>query len=37
MDEPVDKPDERDKQDVVDDALYNFHQYYNASGNRKYY
>jgi hypothetical protein len=32
-----DKPDERGKQDVVDDGMYNFHQYYVASGRRKYY
>jgi hypothetical protein len=32
-----DEPDERDKQDIVDDSMYNFHQYYDPSGCRKYY
>jgi hypothetical protein len=36
-DEPVDKPDERGKQDVVVDDMYNFHQYYDPFGSRKYY
>ena len=36
-DEPVDEPDERVKQEVVTDDMYNFHQYYDASGRRKYY
>jgi hypothetical protein len=27
-DEPIDEPDEHDKQDVIDDAMYNFHRYY---------
>jgi hypothetical protein len=35
-DEPVNEP-ERDKQDVVVDDMYNFHQYYDGSGRRKYY
>jgi hypothetical protein len=34
-DEPTDKPDERDKQNVIDDSMYNFHQYYDLSGRRK--
>jgi hypothetical protein len=33
-DEPV---NERGKQDVVDDIMYNFHQYYEPSGRCKYY
>jgi hypothetical protein len=36
-DEPVDEPDERGKQEVVTGDMYNFHQYYDASGRRKYY
>jgi hypothetical protein len=36
-DEPVDKPDERGKQNVVVNDMYNFHQYYGRSGHRKYY
>jgi hypothetical protein len=32
-----DEPDERSKQVVVDGDMYNFHQYYNPSGRRKYY
>jgi hypothetical protein len=46
-DEPVDEDvsgavknepvDERDKQHVVDDNMYNFHQYYDPSRPRKYY
>jgi hypothetical protein len=35
-DEPVDEPvDERGKQEVVTDEMYNFQQYYDASGRRK--
>nr|XP_051229700.1 uncharacterized protein LOC127347573 [Lolium perenne] len=30
-DEPIDEPDERVKQEVVTDDMYNFHQYYDAS------
>jgi hypothetical protein len=30
-------PDERGKQDVVVDDMYNFHQYYDPFGRRKYY
>jgi hypothetical protein len=33
-DEPV---EERVKQEVVADDMYNFHQYYDASGRRKYF
>ena len=29
--------DERGKQDIVVDDMYNFHQYYDASGRRKYF
>jgi hypothetical protein len=36
-DEPADEPDERGKKDAVDDNMYNFHQYYDPSGRRKYY
>jgi hypothetical protein len=36
-DEPVDKPNERGKQDVVVDDMYNFHRYYDPSCRRKYY
>jgi hypothetical protein len=32
-----DEPDERVKQEVVTDNMYNFHQYYDASGRCKYY
>jgi hypothetical protein len=32
--EPI---DERDKQHVVDDNMYNFHQYHDPSRPRKYY
>jgi hypothetical protein len=32
-----DEPDERGKQDVVDDDVYNLHQYYDPSRRRKYY
>jgi hypothetical protein len=35
--EPVDEPDERGQQDVVHDCMYNFYQYYDTSGRRKYY
>jgi hypothetical protein len=33
----IDEPDERGKQDIVDDSMYNFQHYYNPSGGRKYY
>ena len=37
-DEPVDEPvDERVKQEVVTDEMYNFQQYYDASGRRKWF
>jgi hypothetical protein len=36
-DEPVDEPDERVKQEVITDDMYSFHQYYDASGRRKYF
>jgi hypothetical protein len=36
-DEHIDDPDECGKQDVVNDNMYNFHQYYDPSGRRKYY
>ncbi|KAK1631558.1 hypothetical protein QYE76_005873 [Lolium multiflorum] len=37
-DEPVDEPvDERVKQEVVTDDMYNFQQYYDASGRRKWF
>lgn len=38
-DEPVDEPDERGKQEVVTNDMYNFHRYYDydTSGRRKYY
>jgi hypothetical protein len=36
-DEPADEPDERGKKDVVYDSMYNFHQYYDPSGRRKFY
>jgi hypothetical protein len=36
-DEPIDEPNECGKQDVVVDDMYNFHQYYDLSGHRKYY
>jgi hypothetical protein len=36
-DEPIDEPDERSKQDVIVDDMYNFHRYYVLSGRRKYY
>jgi hypothetical protein len=32
-----DEPDERGKQDVLVDDMYNFHQYYDASSRCKYY
>jgi hypothetical protein len=32
-----DEPDERVKQEVVSDDMYNFHKYYDASGYRKYF
>jgi hypothetical protein len=35
-DEPVDEPDERGKQDVVVNDIYNFHQYYDPSGRQIY-
>jgi hypothetical protein len=31
-----DETDERGKQDIIVDDMYNFHQYYGASGHRKY-
>jgi hypothetical protein len=36
-DVPADKPNERGKKDTVADNMYNFHQYYDPSGRRKYY
>jgi hypothetical protein len=36
-DEPIDEPNERGKQEVVTDDMYNFHQHYDASGHHKYY
>jgi hypothetical protein len=36
-DEPANEPDERGKQEVVHESMYNFHQYYDASGRHKYY
>jgi hypothetical protein len=36
-DESIDEPDERGKQDVIVDDMYNFYQYYDASGRRKYF
>jgi hypothetical protein len=35
--EPVDEPDECDKQNIVVDDMYNFQQYYDPSDRRKYY
>jgi hypothetical protein len=32
-----DEPDERVKQEVITNDMYNFHQYYDASGRRKYF
>jgi hypothetical protein len=29
--EPIDEPDERGKQNVIDDNMYKFHQYYDPS------
>jgi hypothetical protein len=36
-DDPVNELDERGKQDVVVDDMYNFNQYYDASVRRKHY
>jgi hypothetical protein len=36
-DEPINEPDERGKQDVVVDDMYNYHQYYEPFGRSKYY
>jgi hypothetical protein len=36
-DKPVDEPDERVKQEVITDDMYNFHLYYDASGHRNYF
>jgi hypothetical protein len=30
-----DEPDERGKQEVITDDMYNFHQYYDTSGRRR--
>jgi hypothetical protein len=32
-----DEPDERGKQDIIVDDMYNFHQYYDPFGRCKYY
>jgi hypothetical protein len=37
QDEPVDEPDQRFKQEVITNDMYNFHQYYDSSGRRKYF